>query len=286
MDSEILQQQNFFGKLMNNYVFTNYGYCHCCGQAVKFTADNSWFRDHYICAECDSIPRERALAWTVDKFFSNWRKATIHESSPIERGISQKLKKYCQNYTASQYFPGVESGAEHQGWRCENLEALSFADNSIDLHLSQDVMEHIFAPNLAFKEIARTLRPGGMHIFTVPLVNKSKPTEICAEMSEDGTIRHLLEPEYHGSPVSEGVLVTRRWGYDICDYIFKHAGLFTQLVYIDALELGIRAEYIEVLVTMKPKTGKIDSMFSESDRVKQSKNIFPDLFTWLKNRVK
>lgn len=43
-----------------------------------------------------------------------------------------------------------------------------------------------------------------------------------------------------------------RWGYDICDRIFQVTGLFTQIVYIDALELGIRAEYIEVLVTRKP----------------------------------
>ncbi|MCD6581328.1 MAG: class I SAM-dependent methyltransferase [Desulfuromusa sp.] len=271
---------------MSELIFENYGYCHCCDKAVRFTADDSWFRDHYICTECGSIPRERALAWVVDKFFPDWRQATIHESSPIERGISEKLRQHCQNYIASQYFPGIESGVEYQGWHCENLEALSFADNSIDLHISQDVMEHIFSPDQAFLEISRTLRPGGMHIFTVPLVNKSEPTEICAELGEYGVVRHLLEPEYHGNPASEqGALVTRRWGYDICDYIFKYSGLFTQIVHIDALELGIRAEYIEVLVTMKPKIGKVDSMLLESDRAKQFKNIFPNPFTRLKNRA-
>ena len=30
------------------------------------------------------------------------------------------------------------------GVRCENLEALTFADSSIDLHVSQDVFEHLF----------------------------------------------------------------------------------------------------------------------------------------------
>ena len=238
---------------MANPVFVNYGYCHCCDQAVKFTASNHWFRDHYICTECGSIPRERALSWSIDKFYPDWRQAIIHESSPIPRGASEKLKRHCSSYTASQFFPGVEPGVEHQGWRCENLENLSFADNSIDLHVSQDVMEHIFSPDRVFREIARTLRPGGMHIFTVPLVNQTKASEICAEQGEDGEIRHLLEPEYHGNLISEqGALVTRRWGYDICDYIFKSSGLFTKIIYLNALEWGIRAEFIEVLVTLKP----------------------------------
>ncbi len=249
---------------MSDLVFANYGYCYCCDQAVRFTADDSWFRDHYICAECGSIPRERALSWSIDKFFPDWHKAAIHESSPVPRGASEKLKQNCHNYIASQYFPGVESGAEHQGWRCENLEALSFADSSIDLHISQDVMEHVFHPEQVFGEIARTLRPGGMHIFTVPLVNKTSASEVSAELREDGEINHLLEPEYHGNPVSEqGSLVTRRWGYDICDFIFQSSGLFTQIIYLDALEWGIRAEFIEVLVTMKPLVAteytKIDS---------------------------
>ena len=243
---------------MSELIFANYGYCHCCDQAVRFSASDHWFRDYYTCAECGSIPRERALAWSIDKFFPDWRQATVHESSPVPRGASEKLKLHCHNYIASQYFPGVESGTEHQGWRCENLEALSFADNSIDLHISQDVVEHLFFPDRVFFEIARTLRPGGMHIFTVPLVNKTRASEICAERGAGGVVKHLLEPEYHGNPVSEqGALVTRRWGYDICDYIFKSSGLFTRIIYLDALEWGIRAEFIEVLLTMKPLASEV-----------------------------
>jgi SAM-dependent methyltransferase len=138
--------------------------------------------------------------------------------------------------------------------RCENLEALTFRDSSIDLHVTQDVFEHIFNPEAAFREIARTLCPGGAHIFTVPLVEKERVSRRCASLVS-GKIVHLREPEYHGNPISaEGSLVTMRWGYDICDLIAKATGLFTQIVYIDALELGIRAEYIEVLVTRKPRS--------------------------------
>lgn len=230
----------------------NEGTCPCCDQKTTFVAHDAWYRDHYLCASCGSIPRERALMFCIDLFFPGWRKAVIHESSPNDRGASRKLRTHAPRYIASQYFAGVTPGETHQGWRCENLERMSFADASIDLHVTQDVLEHIFNPAAVFKEIARTLRPGGMHIWTVPLVNKERPTEICATLGPDGRVEHLREPEYHGNPVSDkGSLVTHRWGYDISELIFQSSGLFTEMVYLDMLEHGIRAELIEVLITRK-----------------------------------
>ena len=46
-------------------------------------------------------------------------------------------------------------------------------------------------------------------------------------------------------------MVTVHWGYDIANFIFETSGLFTQIVFLDILECGIRAEYIEVLITRK-----------------------------------
>lgn len=188
------------------------------------------------------------------KNFPNWKELTIHESSPCGRGASNKLKTNVQNYIATNYFPEVELGTIHRGFRCENLEKMTFEDESIDLHITQDVMEHIFSPTKAFQEIARTLTPGGAHIFTTPLVNKNNPSEVCARLDELGNVIYFREPEYHGNPISEeGSLVTMRWGYDICEHIFTTSGLFTEIIYIDSLDLGIRAELIEVLITRKSK---------------------------------
>lgn len=233
--------------------FQNSGYCHACGRDTNFVAYEDWWRDHYVCAHCGSIPRERAIMYCVEKFFPNWKDLIIHESSPVDRGTSKRLRLEARNYMPSQYFPDISPGVTHESVRCENLEKLTFADNSIDLHISQDVFEHIFDPAQAFREIARTLKPGGAHIFTTPLVNKAAPTKWCAQMNQDGSIMHLIDPpEYHGNPVSaDGSLVTVHWGYDIVNFIHDACGLFTEMVYIDALELGIRAEYIEVLITRK-----------------------------------
>lgn len=236
----------------NGPIFKNPGYCYCCDQNVEFVAYGEWFRDLYICSNCRSIPRERALMLCIERFYPNWKDLIIHESSPAQRGTSVRLADQCSFYVPSQYFPDTKYGSFVKGVRCENLEELTFEDHSIDLHISQDVFEHLFHPDRAFREIARTLKPGGAHIFTTPLVRKNQPSFFMASQAENGEITYHAPPEYHGNPISdEGSLVTVHWGYDICQYIHDSSSLFTQMVYIDAIEFGIRAEYIEVLVTQK-----------------------------------
>jgi SAM-dependent methyltransferase len=191
----------------------------------------------------------------LERFFPQWRNLSIHESSPVPgRGANRRLTKEAPAYVASYYYPGVAPGNIVNGIRCENLEHLTFGDESFDLHISQDVFEHLFDPAAASREIARTLRPGGAHVFTTPLVRKNEPTQFCASLAPDGTVVHLIEPpEYHSNPLcpSEGSLVTVNWGYDITNFIFETSGLFTEIVFLDILECGIRAECIEVLITRK-----------------------------------
>ena len=235
-------------------MFQNFGYCYCCCSPVKFIAENDWWRDYYVCNNCKSIPRERALMFCIDKFYPNWNDLIIHESSPGGRGASKRLQMEGHYYIPSQFFTKGKPGNIYEGCRCENLESLTFASQSIDLHITQDVMEHVFDPVRAFKEISRTLKPGGAHIFTTPLINKNLPTQFRAKKGLEGQVIHLVDkPESHCNPVDQdGSLVTVHWGYDITRFIFDATELFTDIILIDSLELGIRAEYIEVLITRKP----------------------------------
>lgn len=239
---------------MKENLYKNHGFCYACDQKTIFEARGNWWRDNYVCQSCGSIPRERAIMYCIEKFFPDWRNLKIHETSPADRGASLRLMKEAGKYISSQYFKGIPSGSVYNGLLCEDLEGLSFEDECFDLHISQDVMEHLFNPERAFRELARTLKPGGAHIFTTPLVNKDKPSTVCARLQGDGSVEHLLpEPEYHGNPLSEqGSLVTMHWGFDITSFIFQSCGLFTDMICIDSLYYGIRAEYIEVLITRKP----------------------------------
>lgn len=241
------------GDVVHPPLLRNRGHCPTCCREVTFIARDAWLRDHYVCDHCGSIPRERALMLTIERFFPGWAGMTVHESSPGYRGASTRLKAECRDYIPSQYFPDRAPGSMVGEFRCENLEALSFADESIDLHVSQDVMEHVFHPERVFREIARTLRPGGAHVFTVPIVNGHRPSARRARMAADGAVTYLVPPEYHGNPISDqGSLVTVDWGYDICRHIFEASGLFTHIVQLDDLHHGVRAELIDVLVTVKP----------------------------------
>jgi SAM-dependent methyltransferase len=234
-------------------IISNQGYCVVCDSHVTFLSENEWLRDHYICSNCHSIPRERALMHCIEMYYPNWKQLTIHESSPASRGASLKLKNNCPAYLGTHYFTDFPQSEIHpSGWRCENLESQTFVDESFDLVITQDVMEHIFNPDKAFSDIARTLKPSGAHIFTVPLVRKEQPSMRNATKDENGNVTILHYPDYHGNPIdSQGSLVTMYWGYDICDYILKHSGLYTTIVYIDNISLGIRAELIEVLISRK-----------------------------------
>lgn len=238
---------------MSDYFFKQKGFCPCCEQETIFISRHQWLRDNFICTKCNSIPRERALMQTINKYYPNWENLKIHESSPGNRGHSVILKKKSKNYSVSQFFSENDLGKNMEGFRNENLENLTFDDNSFDLFITSDVMEHIYNPEKAFKEIYRILKPGGAHIFSVPLINKHKKTERWANKGANGEPEFLFTPEWHGNPIDkQGSPVTMHWGFDIVDFINSATNSNTSFIeYIDDLHYGIRAEYIEIVLTKK-----------------------------------
>ena len=62
----------------------------------------------------------------------------------------------------------------------------------------------------------------------------------------------LKEKENQGNPINPTASpVTFHYGYDIVDLIYKSSGMVTQIFTIDNVDLGIRAEYIDVLISRK-----------------------------------
>jgi SAM-dependent methyltransferase len=231
------------------------GFCPICCRATRFIARNAWFRDHLICETCDggSIPRERALMVVINQLLPLWAQLDIHESSPTPRGVSKLLAAEAPGYIATQFWPDVPPGESFEGTRCENLEAQTFAAESFDLVITQDVMEHIFHPQKAHQEIYRTLRPGGYHIHTAPIYKDLVVTEQRARLEQDGQITHLAEPEYHGNPISgEGSLVTFHYGYDIADLIAEWSLFDVEVRRFNDRTHGVVAEFSEVIICAKP----------------------------------
>lgn len=225
----------------------NDGYCVICNALTTFASQFDWLRDHYKCTRCGTIPRQRALVYFLNQMRPNWHVQEIHESSPS----LDYFRNQCPNYSHSFYFEHTLPGSYHDGDRCENLEALTFPDDSFDIFITQDVLEHVFHPDQALAEISRVLREGGMHIFTTPkhkhLVESYRRARLI-----NSEIEHLKEPEYHGNPISqEGSLVTWDYGADFDDLLCQWSGYKTSCFVLRDRYLGIDGEYLEVFVTQK-----------------------------------
>lgn len=229
---------------------SNQGYCVICENNTLFIEYSDWLRDHYICNNCKSIPRHRAVINTLNTFFPNWNFYKIHESSP--GGVSfDFFKNKCMDYSFSQYYKDVKPGDSVEGYRCENLEGMTFPDNSFDIFITQDVMEHVLNPDKAFKEISRVLKPNGAHVFTLPWYTNLETTVQRAKL-HGNEIKFLKEPIYHGNPIDpSGSLVTFDWGLDMIKNIFQWSKMYTSIYLNKNRDLGLDAEFLHVFISKK-----------------------------------
>lgn len=226
---------------------SNPGYCVICKTNTSFIEYGEWLRDDYRCIKCNTKPRQRAFISVLNQQFPNWRGMKVHESSPH----LDIIKKECIDYSASQFYPGKKLGERYGEFTCEDLSRLTFPDESFDLLLTQDVFEHVINPEPAFAEIARVLKPGGAHVFTMPWYPELQKTVIRAK-EVDNEIVHMEEPVYHGNPISDsGSLVTRDWGLDFPEIIFRTSGLMTTIQLIRDKSLGIDGKFLEVFICRK-----------------------------------
>lgn len=86
-----------------------------------------------------------------------------------------------------------------------DMQALPYADASWEVVLHSDVLEHVADPLLALRECHRILVPGGVLIYTIPIVH--------GRLSRT---RQDMPPSYHGAPgqTQEDWLVHTEYGAD------------------------------------------------------------------------
>lgn len=106
----------------------------------------------------------------------------------------------------SEFHDDAAPGDVVDGVRSEHLERLTYPDASFDLILSSETLEHVPDLTAALSELHRVLRPGGRHIFTVPLLPGVPQTFPRAVRLADGSIEHLATPVSH--PGGD-------WGYPV-----------------------------------------------------------------------
>jgi SAM-dependent methyltransferase len=211
-----------------------YGRCSVCGRWSVFRRQHASIREGYRCSHCSASLRYRHQASVIVAKYTKERSKSFSELvrepdflklSVYEPGIIGQFRKYLEahpNYTTSYLWEGVELGKRHKGVRCENLESLTFEDDTFDLVISSDIFEHVRKPYLAFAEVHRVLKQGGRHIFTVPLSWPLKQRTVPRVDTTEVEDVFLLPVVYHGSPTdSQGSLVYTDFGLDLVEDLEK-----------------------------------------------------------------
>jgi len=193
--------------------------CRCC-QKYSLIVSLSPGEERKLCVRCRANLRYELLARAVRSIDGELNNKTIVELDPKSplRHLFEQSDKYIRTY----YSGNDESGTiRYDGARCENITGLTFSDNSVDLIVSSDVLEHVPDFNAAMKESARVLVKGGMHVFTVPTFGKTvKRAEFV-----DGKVKHLFPPEFHSDPLNpNGILAFWNFGFDLPELFVIEGG--------------------------------------------------------------
>ncbi len=153
--------------------------------------------------------------WTRSPQIARLRIAEINRIEGLHEHLSN-LPGFC----ASEYHPGARPGAIVAGTRSEDLERLTYPDDSFDLVLTSETLEHVADLATGLKEIARVLVPGGRHILTVPLLPGVARTFARIVSRLDGTLDHCATRICHpGGDV--GYPVFTEFGSDLPDILRK-----------------------------------------------------------------
>ena len=200
--------------------------CPICGPTflIKLAANSVSVR----CVLCRASAVHMSIVNVLQQLYPDLLRLAVYEMS--SRGpLYGYLSHNAAHLTCSEFFDDVARGELRGRVQCQDVQHLTYANNSFDLCTSTEVFEHVPNDNAGFLEIHRVLRPGGRLVFTVPLTDK--PTTIERARMVDGTLQHILAPEYHGDVVrGHGkVLCFRNYGQDILDRLreagFHHAKL-------------------------------------------------------------
>jgi SAM-dependent methyltransferase len=216
---------------MTNVRYYYDGICNLCGQKGRFESDDlRGARDQFACPSCRATLRYRNQAAAIISHFSDgnevffdlfMRSDRFKRLAVLEQGIrgpfARRLKGL-PNYVQSYLFEDCPLGETRDGIVCQDLERLTFENDSFDLLVTSDVMEHVPDPRQVIGEVARILRPGGAHVFTIPIRWPIAPNSTPRAKIVDGRVEHLMEPSYHRSGLDEPSLTFTDFGADLLDW--------------------------------------------------------------------
>lgn len=174
--------------------------CPCCGwEGRAFISTSNWRAVSFQskCPNCDARSRHRGLYKVLHNVIHEIPGGEILVFAP-ELVILQLLKKVLpKNSVKTTDYNSVDVDFPN-----EDIQVLSFPDQSYSLVICNHVLEHIPDDDLALAECARILQAGGVAIFTIPGDFRKLTT------------RHFDHPDSNGH--------YRHYGMEIVDQMKRH----------------------------------------------------------------
>lgn len=220
------------------------GLCSVCGNKGEFAPrQGHGTRESYQCPHCRAALRWRDQAAIILDEFAKGRSISLPNLvasgrlndvdiyEPALRGPFVTAFKKLPRYVRSYYWPDRPLGeGGDDGLRNEDITALTFADDSFDLVITSDIMEHVYDYRKAFAEVLRVLKPGGIHVFSIPN-NWPLPDATEARVEVEGGVEHHIKPaQYHVSGDGTPCIVYTDFGADLIDIIDVERRSRTQAV--------------------------------------------------------
>lgn len=213
--------------------------CRVCGWTGVFRQASPSWRETFYCDRCRASLRYRAQAAALLELLGGARRESLRalaEAGELaglavyEPGVSGPLRQYlgqAGRYAQSHYALATPGG--NPGVEVQDLMACTHPDETFDLVVTSDIMEHVRRPMQAFAEIRRILRPGGHHVFSIPTPVPLPPHSVTRVDTSGEDDVHLLPPMYHGSGDGGRSLVYTDFGGDLADRLAE-LGLSTRVV--------------------------------------------------------
>jgi SAM-dependent methyltransferase len=170
------------------------------------------------------LSRNRAILLLLEQLYGSMEDLRGQEVYLVEAisgfALWMRRRLEAEKLVCSEYLEAAEqdfSEIPHQ-----DLCALTFSDASFDLMLCNELFEHVQDLDLAFREIARVLRPGGRLLSTFPLAfGQQESIKKALYTTATGEPVLIGEAEYHGDPVrpEAGSLVYRIPGWEVLNQL-------------------------------------------------------------------
>ncbi len=159
--------------------------------------ERRWFdrREGHFCRDCRMSRRVRMLLWTIRRVRSGADLEILHLNET--NALAPALERMGR-VTPTVYRPDRPLGTRIGAFHNEDMLRLSFGDGRFDLAVHSETLEHLADYERALAEVGRVLKPGGLQVYTVPLLF-SRKTRRRMRPGASGRLEPCLPPSHHGA---------------------------------------------------------------------------------------